>query len=56
MAKKKQPDTSLSQAQIIKRYGVPKSIIRKYFPKSGYRSVRAGPGVFIQFLCGRSMK
>ena len=46
MAKKKQPDTSLSQAQIIKRYGVPKSIIRKYFPKSGYRSVRGRAGRF----------
>lgn len=37
-------DNSLSQAQIIKRYGVPKSVIRKYFPKSGHRTVRGRAG------------
>lgn len=43
MARKKS-NNSLSQAQIIKRYGVPKSVIRKYFPKSGHRTVRGRAG------------
>lgn len=37
-------NNSLSQAQIITRYGVPKSVIRKYFPKSGHRTVRGRAG------------
>lgn len=43
MARTKQTDT-LSQIQIIKRYGVPKSVIRKYFPKSGHRTVHGRDG------------
>ena len=41
---RKKSGAALSQAQIIKRYGVPKSVIRKYFPKSGHRTVRGRAG------------
>lgn len=44
MAKKQSSDGKLSQPQITQRFGVPKTIIRKYFPKSGYRSVRGRAG------------
>ena len=44
MSKKKQGPVLLDQQQILKKYGVTKAMIRKYFPKPQVRTVRGRHG------------